>query len=283
MHYRTPITLTAALLVAMALPAAAQDESATAETVVATVNGTDITLGHMIAMRSKLPQQYQNLPSDVLFNGILDQLVQQTLLSERAGGLSQANALVLENETRSLLAAQVFQEVALDALNDENLQTAYDETYGDITPEDEYNASHILVETEEEAAAVIEAIEGGADFAEEARAKSTGPSGPNGGALGWFSKGMMVPPFEAAVLELSVGEISAPVQTQFGWHVVKLNETRRKAAPTFDEVRGELSDTVQREAIEGYLSGLEDGADVTRIDPEMIDVNIITDLSLISE
>ncbi|NNF24254.1 MAG: peptidylprolyl isomerase [Rhodobacteraceae bacterium] len=283
MQKHTSFIATTLLSCTVAFPALAQDETPTADTIVATVNGTEITLGHMIALRARLPEQYQDLPNDVLYTGLLDQLVQQSLLSDISEGLSKENTLVLENETRSLQAAQVFQQVAADAVTDEALQSAYDETYTNLEPEPEFNASHILVETEEAAAELLTELEGGADFANLAAQKSTGPSGPNGGLLGWFGKGMMVAPFEAAVETLEVGAISAPVQTQFGWHVIKLNDKRSKAAPPLDQVRPQLADTLQRDAIEGYLSKLEDGAEISRVAPADIDVNIISDTSLLQE
>ena len=166
-------------------------------------------------------------------------------------------------------------------MTDDALQKAYVEAYGDAEPESEYNASHILVETEDEAKALVEALEGGADFAELAKEKSTGPSGPRGGLLGWFGKGAMVPSFEEAVIALEPGAISAPVQTQFGWHVIILNETRVKDAPPLDSVRGELMESLQRAAIEARVAELENGAEVTRKSAEDIDPDVLNDLSLL--
>ena len=123
-------------------------------------------------------------------------------------------------------------------------------------------ARHILVETEDEAKALIVALDGGADFAELAKEKSTGPSGPNGGELGWFGLGMMVAPFEEAVLDMEAGQISAPVQTQFGWHVLTLNEKRNKPAPALEVVMGEIMQVLQSEALEAVISGLHENASV---------------------
>lgn len=283
MHNRPLFRLAAAVLLATALPAAAQDVEATADTVVATVNGEEITLGHMIALRARLPEQYQNLPNDVLFNGLLDQLVQQSVLAGGADALNRENTLILENESRSLLAAQVYEKVAEEAASEDALQAAYDAAFADVAPEAEYDASHILVDTQEEAIALVAELEAGADFAELARQKSTGPSGPNGGALGWFGPGMMVAPFEAAVVALDVGEISQPVETQFGWHVVKLNDKRNKAAPTLEQVRPQLTNDLQRAAIEALLADETATSDITRIDPATIDVELLSDTSLLTE
>lgn len=255
-------------------PVLAQDVDVNAETVVAVVNGTEITMGHVILLRTQLPEQYLTAPDDILFEGILEQLIDQTLLGATVGGDSLELRLTMENEARALRAATAIDAVINRAFSDEEIQNAYDEAYGNLPAEPEFNASHILVETEEEAKALIVALEGGADFAEMAKEKSTGPSGPNGGELGWFGLGMMVAPFETAVLGLETGQISAPVQTQFGWHVLILNDKRDTPAPALETVIGEITQTLQQEAIEAKVVELRDGASVERmidgIDPAMI-------------
>lgn len=261
--------------------AAKAENHASADMVVATVNGTDITLGHMLVLRQRLPQQYQQLPPNVLFDGILDQLVQQTLLGEQTEVLSATSQYILDNENRALRAAEELRGVVDAAMTDEALQEAYDRLYGAVDPETEYNASHILVETEEEAAALVTELEGGADFAELAKEKSTGPSGPRGGELGWFGKGAMVAPFEEAVVAMEAGAISAPVQTQFGWHVIKLNETRIKDAPTLEEVRGNLEADIQAAVVQERIDELTEGAEITRTTVEEIDPAVLNDMSLL--
>lgn len=283
MAFRTTFSVLATV-VAFGLPfGAAADGHINADTVVATVNGKDLTLGHMIVLKQRLPQQYQELPGDVLFEGILDQLVQQTLFGEQVEELSLGTRLTLENEERALRANEEIKKIAESAITDEALQAAYEETYGATEPETEYNASHILVRTEEEAAALVEELVGGADFAELAKEKSEGPSGPRGGELGWFGTGAMVPAFEEAVIALEVEAISAPIQTQFGWHVIKLNETRLTNAPALEEVRGELADGVQRQAIESHIETLQDAADITRVTATEIDPALLDDLSLLGD
>lgn len=265
----------------LALPVAAQDD-VTAETVVATVNGTDITIGHMIIARATLPEQYQQLPADVLFKGILDQLVQQTAISKNyEGDLPARITLALENEQRQLIAGEVIEKEMAADIATEDLDAAYEETYGSAEPTEEYNASHILVETEEDAKAVIEQIEGGADFAAVAKEKSTGPSGPGGGNLGWFGPGMMVPTFEAAVVELEVGALSAPVQTQFGWHVIKLEDKRLKDAPPLEEVQAELETQIRQVRVQQTIEQMTAAADVDQSAAEGIDPTVLTNLGLL--
>ncbi|MEY8881486.1 peptidylprolyl isomerase [Donghicola sp. XS_ASV15] len=277
-------TLSAAVFaMGIGMSASAQD-APTADTVLATVNGKEITLGHVLVARTTLPQQYQQLPADVLFSGLLDQLIQQQVLSDTLTEKPMRVELALENEARALVAAEVIEGIATDAVTDEALQAAYDAKYSEAGGETEFNANHILVESEDEAKAIIEEINSGADFEEVAKEKSTGPSGPSGGALGWFGAGMMVPEFEAAVMDLEAGAISAaPVQTQFGWHVIKLNETREKEAPSLDEVREELAGQIQTAAVEEQVAALTDKADVERKTAEDFDPAVINQMDLLEQ
>ncbi|TNF64186.1 MAG: peptidylprolyl isomerase [Rhodobacteraceae bacterium] len=281
---RKPVTFLTALAVSglLALPMARAEDAPGADTVVATVNGTQITLGHMIVAFSTLPEQYQQLPADVLFPGILNQLIQQEALAQaltREPG--RAVQLSLENERRSLTAAEHIEDVMAGAATEEAIQAAYDALYADGTAGDEYNAAHILIETEEEAKAIIAELEGGADFTELAKARSTGPSGPNGGELGWFRAGQMVPDFEAAVIALEPGAISGPVQTQFGWHVIRLNEVRKAEAPALETVRDELALTIQREAVQARIDELTAAATVERPGLDGIDPTVISNFDLL--
>ena len=278
------LTFLAAALFAtqMGGPLVAQDTAEVSpDTIVATVNGQDITLGHMIAARATLPEQFDSAAPQDLYNGILQQLIQQTALAQRIENLPPLVALTLENEERSLKAGEAVEAALALAVTDEDLQAAYDAQFANVDPQEEYNASHILVETEEEALAVKEKIDGGAEFAAVAREKSTGPSGPNGGELGWFGTGMMVPDFEAAVIALEVGEVSAPVQTQFGWHVITLNDARKQAVPTLDEVREELLAALRNEAARGIITSAPDGQDVVIPEIEGLDPAILTQRTLL--
>lgn len=255
--------------------AVAQDAPETtafdAGTVLATVNGVDITLGHAIVMRDRLPEQYQSLPDDVLMDGIIDQLVDQTLLSEQESEGPETDPLEvrlhLENERRGTLAARFVADRVGVAVDEAAIEEAYAERVEAFEPGKEFEAAHILVATEAEAADVIAQIEAGADFAELARTESTDPgSAPQGGALGWFGPGQMVPEFEAAVASMELGAISAPVQTQFGWHVVKLIETRETTPPSLAELRPELETALRQAKLQEEIDGLRAQATIERPD-----------------
>lgn len=271
-----------ALAAVMALPLAAETQP-DASTVVARVNGDEITLGHVIATVASLPPQYQQAEDDVLFDFILEQLIQQQLLGQQQDGLNMRNALTLDNEKRSLQAVQTIAALTNDLVTEEAIQAAYDARFNDFAGEDEFDASHILVESEEEAKALKTQLDDGADFAELARENSTGPSGPDGGALGWFGKGQMVPEFEAAVIALEKGQVSDPVQTQFGWHLVKLNDKRKTEAPELDAVRDELAQTIQQDAIQARIDELTQQAQIERPALEGAGPEIMRQLDLIQE
>jgi peptidyl-prolyl cis-trans isomerase C len=268
-----------ALAAALAGPALAEGE--TAETVVATVNGTNITLGQMIAMRESLPPEYQSLPDDVLFKGIYDQLVQQEVLAQSVKDLGPRALATLDNDKRGFVSGLAIEGIVKEAVTDEALQKAYDDRFKDAKPQTEYNAAHILVATQEEADALKAELVGGADFAELAKTKSTDTgSGANGGDLGWFGLGMMVKPFEEAVVGAKVGEVTGPVQTDFGFHLILVKETRIAEKPTLDQLRDELASQVENAAITAKIEELTKGATVTR-EGEALDPTLLKNSALI--
>lgn len=271
-----------ALAAVMALPLAAETKP-DAGTVVARVNGDEITLGHVLAASANLPQDYLNLEDEVLYEFVLEQLIQQQLLSQQQQELSDLHTLMMDNETRSLRAVQTVNEITEADVTDAAIRAAYDAEFAEFEGAPEYDASHILVESEDEAKAIKAMLDDGADFAELAREKSTGPSGPNGGALGWFGAGRMVPEFEAAVVSLDVGEVSEPVQTQFGWHVVTLNDTRKTQAPAFEDIREQLAQSVRQSAVQARIDELAEQGEVERPAPEGFGPEVVRQLDLIQE
>ena len=261
---------------AVAVAGAVRAEEPAAATVVATVNGKDITLGHMIAMRESLPPQYLQLDDKTLFDGILDQIIQQEALAAVAeAGIRKRDTLMLDNQRRGYLSGVTLDQTAKAAVTDEAVQALFDEKYANAEPGKEYQASHILVATEDEAEAIRAELDGGADFAAIAKEKSTDRgSASAGGDLGWFGVGMMVKPFEDAVIAMKKGEISAPVQSQFGWHVIKLVDERTAAKPTIEDVRTELEGDLQSRAVEAKVTELTGAAKIEKkvdgIDPAIL-------------
>ena len=278
----------AALAAGLALPVLTApvwaEDAPTADTVVATVNGTAITLGHMIMAREALPDQYKALPPDVLFKGILDQLVQQTALEQSMDGkLTRRDTLHLENEERGYVSARALEAVVRGAVTDAALQAAYDARFKDAAPQTEYNAAHILVADEAKAKELLAELEAGADFAELAKTNSTDTgSGAVGGDLGWFGLGMMVKPFEEAVVAAEVGKVAGPVQSDFGFHLILVKETRVAAQPTLDDIRDELATEIEQQAIEAHVTEVTAAAAV-ETPGEGIDPALLGDLSLLDK
>jgi len=276
------IIASTALVFGLATASYAEDMP-NAETVVASVNGKTITLGEMIMMKGSLPQQFAQLPDEMLFDGILNQLVQQALLAESIETPPARVAIALKNEQRQLLAAEAIDALLAAQMSEDAIKAAYDAKYANAQPATEWNASHILVETEEAAADLAKQAREGADFAELAKAHSTGPSGPNGGQLGWFGAGMMVPAFEQAVAGMQAEQVSDPVQTQFGWHVIRLNETRVAAAPDLAEVRPEIEAELQQKLIEEQLAKLAQGANIDQSAAAGLDKSLLSRIDLLED
>lgn len=280
MAFEKPTLRVGVLALLLLAPAAAQAQEA--DTVVARVNGADITLGHMIALRERLPQQVRQLPDEMLFEGILDQLIEQAALADEAGDAVSLRArLQLDNSMREIRANSLLTEAAVGAADDDAVAAAYAARFAD-GGSPEFNAAHILVQTEDEAAALRARLDEGADFAALAAEHSLDGSAAGGGDLGWFGPGMMVEPFEAAVMALAPGDISDPVQTQFGWHLVKLIDTRTAEAPPLEDVRAELVQELQQQAVLARIAAARDAAEIEVL-AEGIDPAVIADQTLIDD
>lgn len=267
-----------ALVLMLATPAFAQ----TADTVVATVNGEEITLGQMIAMKDGMgADATANLPAPALWDLMLDQMIRQTAVGqEKADKLNARDKAVLELDRRAYLAGAVLEGVAQSEPSDEELRGVYERAFGGETaPKDEFHAAHILVKTEEEAKAIEAELAAGKDFGALAAEKSTDPaSGPNKGELGWFQPEQMVAPFAEAVKGMKAGEVSKPVETQFGWHVIKLMETRQVAAPNFDEVKEQLAVQVRRDRVEAAIQARIEASKIEKTPDLSADLLNRTDL-----
>ena len=263
----------------LATTAVAQD--ATADTVVATVGDTEITLGEVLIARQNLPQQYAQFPNELLFDGLVDQLIQQQLLSDALETEPREIDLILTNERRSLRAAEVITAISSTSVTEADVQAAYDERYANAEEIPEFRASHLLVETQEEAAAAKARIDDGAAFADVARDVSTGPTGPNGGDLGWFGAGAMVPEFEDQITSLEIGGVSEPFETQFGWHVATLIETRAQPQPTLDQVAREIAAELQEAAITARLEELAEAQTIVEPEEGQFDPNLLDQLEML--
>ena len=255
---------TAILSLSLAVPAQvmAQDRIA-----VATIDGESIWLDEIMAVAETLPPEYQQQG----IAGIYDQLVDDVANSRLAAIAARSNGLDKEEDVASamrtaadrvLAEAYITREVSKE-ITEEAIQAAYDTYVADTGSRETVTASHILVETEEEAKAIIDQLKDGADFAELAREKSTGPSGPGGGSLGSFGRGQMVPAFEAAAFGMPVGSFSDnPVQTQFGWHVIQVSDKGIQEAPALDQMRDQIAANLSRQSFARIVETLRVGTTI---------------------
>jgi peptidyl-prolyl cis-trans isomerase C len=248
--------------------------------VLAEVNGKNITLDHIIAAVAKLPPEYNTLDADYVLEGVLDQIVKQEIMAQILDTSEKFIEVSLENEIRSIKAKYSVEKLMEGFPRNDQLLAAYETATETIQSLEEFNASHILVESEKEALNILDSLKAGFDFSKLAQEKSTGPSGPNGGQLGWFGPGQMVPEFEAAVLVLEIGSVSQPVKTQFGWHIVKLNDRRVKALPSFEEMKPELVQQLSQSRIDQLLKIETDRSIVKMLDTK-IEAGLIRNLDLL--
>ncbi len=254
----------AAILVASPVPAA----FAADDTVVANVNGIPVTEAEIKLAQAELAQQFAQLPEEQKRLAALTALIEIKLMAAlaREKGLDQGDDFRLRMaflQDRALHSDVVDAEVG-QQVTEEDVRARYDKEIASMEAANEVKARHILVKTAEEAKKIIGELDGGADFKTLAKERSTGPSGPNGGDLGYFGKGQMVPPFEDAVFALNVGEYTKePVETQFGFHVIKLEDKRTKQPPSFDEVKDQVRSMVMRDK---YLKLVEEQRSAANVD-----------------
>lgn len=254
-------------------PAPAVDASAAdLSTVVARVGDREVTLGELMVMRSQLPAQYQQVPLEAIYEPMLNRAIDQILITRaaRASGIAdqdEVKAKIEEAADQVIAEAYLTQTIASEVTEDA-LRTRYDEAVAGQTGEEEAKARHILLDSEESAQAVIAELDGGADFAELAAEKSTGPSAAQGGDLGWFQAGQMVPEFSSAAFALEPGAYTTePVKSQFGWHVILLEEKRTSDAPSFEQMHDQLTADMTRELIQTRLETLRGDATIERFGP----------------
>jgi len=160
----------------------------------------------------------------------------------------------------------LLQDTGRAALSEEAEHQVYDDAVKQMTNEEEVHARHILVPTEDEAKAILAQLKAGADFATLAKEKSKDPGGADGGDLGYFTKEQMVPEFAAVAFKLDKGQISDPVKTQFGWHIIKVEDKRIKPTPTFDQVKGQIDNYVAHRAQAALVEKLRASANIEHLD-----------------
>ncbi|WP_332711796.1 peptidylprolyl isomerase [Pelagibacterium mangrovi] len=260
-------------------PAEAAPEAAPAPepvdpaTVLATVGDEEITEGDLMLAAEELQAELQSVPADQRRAFLLTVMIDMKLMADaaREDGLADTEEFArrLAYLEEQALRREFFNQIVENEVTEEAIQAAYDELAAQFTPEPEVRARHILVETEEEANTIRAEIEGGRDFADAAGEYGTDGTASNGGDLGFFSTGMMVPEFEQAAFALEEGELSQPVQSQFGWHLIQLEERRVSEAPPLEQVRQQVAQQVLYQRYEAAIDEIKEGTEVAIDDPEL--------------
>ncbi|MEM5492787.1 peptidylprolyl isomerase [Hoeflea sp. AS16] len=245
-----------------------------ADPVVATVAGVEILASELTLAEGDLDPQFARLPDEQRRVAALAAVIDIKTLARKA----ESEKLDQTEEFKKLMAFQrdralhnaIFKSTVVDPVTDADIKARYEKEIAAVSPEEEISARHILLKTEDEAKAVIAELDGGKDFAELAKEKSTGPSAAQGGDLGFFTKGRMVPEFEAVAFTLKAGEYAKePVQTQFGWHVIKVEERRETAPPAFEEVADQVRQVVMRERYGDLIKAARSETEINVLDPDL--------------
>ena len=234
---------------------------------VGTVNGKDIWLDDVLRAAERLPEEFQQTPLENYYAQLVADIIDSQLAAAAArnDGFDQKPEIAdaMKMAANRVLAESWLAEKVRADVTETAIQNAYGKFVADTASREQVTASHILLETEADAKAVIAALQDGGDFAALAKEKSTGPSGPNGGALGTFGRGQMVPAFETAAFDLAVGSYSdTPVQTQFGWHVIKVDGKDIAPAPDLESMRAQLANNLSTQALGRLLEELRASQDI---------------------
>ena len=255
-----------AVVLLVGLPLRAQD----ANPVLAKVNGSEIRQSDVTLAEEELGPSLAQMDPATKKENVLAFLIDMKIVAKAAEDKKIENGEDFKKRlafTRNrLLMDSLLASEGKTATTDEAMKKVYEDAAKQITGEQEVHARHILVETEDEAKAVAEELKKGADFAELAKKKSKDPGASDGGDLGFFTKDQMVPEFSAVAFVLEPGKISDPVKSQFGWHIIKVEEKRSRQAPGFDQVKGQIETYVTRKAQADYVAKLREAAKVDRMD-----------------
>src|SRR6478752_7601128 len=255
-----------AMVLFTGLPVRAQD----ANPVLAKVNGSEIRQSDLTLAEEELGPSLEKMDPASKKENVLAFLIDMKIVSKAAEDKKVDNSDEFKKRlafarTR-LLMDQLLANEGKAATTDEAMKKVYEDAAKQIAGEQEVHARHILVETEDEAKAIAEDLKKGADFAELAKKKSKDPGASDGGDLGFFTKEQMVPEFSTVAFALEPGKISDPVKSQFGWHIIKVEEKRARKAPDFEQVKGQIETYVTRKAQAEYVAKLREAAKVERMD-----------------
>ncbi|MFL6799108.1 MAG: peptidylprolyl isomerase [Xanthobacteraceae bacterium] len=238
--------------------------------VVARVNGVDIKQSDVALAEEDLGSELQAGSPEAKREHVISYLADVIMITQAADKKKLAENPDFKRRLaflrNKLLMGFGLQEETKAALTEEALQQTYQEAVRSMGGQEEVRARHILVETEDEAKAIVEDLKGGADFATLAKEKSKDPGGSEGGDLGYFTKDQMVPQFSEVAFKMYPGQLSNPVKSQFGWHVIKVEDRRNRQPPEFEKVKDQVEAYVARKAQTEYVSKLRQAAKIERLD-----------------
>ncbi len=257
-------------------------ETLSANTPFIQVNGKTIKFGSAIIAFSKIRQSNAKIDEKTIFSQIVQQLINEELLAQNINEENKLTLLALEHEKRSAKAAQMVSKILKKFPNDELVNSSYQNIINQMKGSLEYNASHILVKEEDQAKNILLEIQKGKDFNELAKEHSVGPTGKNGGNLNWFDLSTMVPEFSTALMVLSEGDVSQPVKTNFGWHLIKLNKTRENKIPELKDVKDQVIQNLRQKKINDYLTSLTENAEINFLGKN-INPNQIANIKLLEK
>src|SRR5437588_5712540 len=262
--------LATALVGCLALALIAGPGRAADDPVLAKVNGAEIKKSDVAMAAEELGPSLAQMDPATKDENVLSFLIDMKIVGKAAEDKKIQDGEDFKKRlafTRSrLLMDSLLASEGKAATTDDAMKKVYEQASKEITGEEEVHARHILVETEDDAKAVEEELKKGADFAELAKKKSKDPGASDGGDLGFFTKDQMVPEFSSVAFSLEPGKISDPVKSQFGWHVIKVEEKRKRKAPDLDQVKGQIETYVTRKAQADYVGKLRDSAKIERLD-----------------
>jgi peptidyl-prolyl cis-trans isomerase C len=241
------------------------------DTLLARVNGVEIRQSDInIAEEDINNEQLHAAPPEVKREQLLAYLTDVILISQSAEKKNLANdddfKRRLQFQRNKLLMASLMQNQAKTSASEEEMRKVYDEAVKPMATEEEVHARHILVESEEEAKAIAAELSAGGDFATIAKEKSKDPGSADGGDLGYFAKGQMVPEFSEVAFKMFPGQVSNPVKTQFGWHIIKVEDKRQRPVPEYDKVKEQIAAYVARRSQNELVTQLREGAKIERLD-----------------
>jgi peptidyl-prolyl cis-trans isomerase C len=266
-------TLSIAVLAAATAFGAWTVSAAEPNTPVAKVNGQDITQGELKFAEAEIGSELAGVPTESRRRVLVEYLIEAHLMAQLAEKAQLAATPDFETRLKyyrmRALRDEFFENKVRDSVGEAAAKQLYDDRVKSIPAQQEVRARHILVKTKDEAEKIAKEVTGGTDFAEAAKKYSQDSGGESGGDLGYFTKGQMVKPFEEAAFSMEKGKVSAPVQSEFGWHIIKVEDKRDRQPPTFEEVKDQITASLIQAKLQSTVQEMREQAKIEIVDPDV--------------